>query len=384
MLRTNVGLSARALGPSSVERAVSRRSKETGAKDHQEYFTQLQQSTIELQELVEEVIVPETYFFRDAGAFEALARWVRTDWMAKPGAGPLEILSIPCSTGEEPYSIAMTLLDEGLPSDAFVIAAADISERALARARSGLYRIGAFRGPALGYRDRYFENTPDGYVISDRVRECVHFRGGNLAAPQPVGRPFHVVFCRNLLIYFDDAAQRDAMQRLDELVAPAGLLFLGAAETFLALNRGYLPLGAPMSFAFRKLVDVPPVAPVPRASRPSTRRTDYLPPRQATPARAARAAKPAPRVAAPASDEVLVQAEILANRGELVAAAELCNQHLRHSGPDWASLLSVGVGGGCAPGSWRGYLVFPQSPLHGSISRARAAPSCPADAARRG
>ena len=110
---------------------------------------------VELQELIDTVAVPETWFFRDRGAFIALAR-IALDAMVRRGpTDVLRILSVPCSTGEEPYSIAMSLLDAGLSPQRFQVEAIDISHRAIERARAGVYRRNSFRGQDLLFRGRH-------------------------------------------------------------------------------------------------------------------------------------------------------------------------------------------------------------------------------------
>ena len=126
------------------------------------------------------------------------------------------MLSLPCSSGEEPYSIAMALLDAGVPASRFQIDALDISERVVQFARRGLYGRNSFRGDALDYRDRYFTETGDGHQLSAQVMERVRFQSGNLfdAGLLAHAPAYDFVFCRNLLIYFDQATQERAVQVL--------------------------------------------------------------------------------------------------------------------------------------------------------------------------
>jgi chemotaxis protein methyltransferase WspC len=175
---------------------------------------------------------------------------------------------VPCSTGEEPFSIVMALLGACFPPGRFHIEAIDISLLALERATHATYGKNSFRSKDLGYRDRYFFPVENGYRLSEEVRRHVHFRHGNLLAPGWLhgAHGYHVIFCRNVLIYFDSITQRRALDVLARLLAPAGLLFVGPSEAGLLLGHGYLSAGFPHAFAFR-----PPDAAVPA---PSAKRTD--------------------------------------------------------------------------------------------------------------
>src|SRR5690242_3441140 len=119
LLEVKIGLNVHSVGSSCVERSIRQRMRAQHLKAMEDYFQLLESSQIEIQELIEAVVVPETWFLRHPEAFEALKRFVREEWMARASGTPLRVLSIPCATGEEPYSIAMTLLDCGLPPDSF-------------------------------------------------------------------------------------------------------------------------------------------------------------------------------------------------------------------------------------------------------------------------
>ena len=123
--------------------------RELGLDDLAAYERRLSQSELELQELIEEVVVAESWFFRDERPFQWFRDYVRQRWLNDPSRPPLRVLSLPCAGGEEPYSIAMTLLDLGLPARRFRIDAVDVSARRLAIARRGVYSANAFRGPDL-------------------------------------------------------------------------------------------------------------------------------------------------------------------------------------------------------------------------------------------
>jgi chemotaxis protein methyltransferase WspC len=182
---------------------------------------------------VEAVIVPETWFFRNEESFAFLGWYIKAEWLPRHPRDALRVLSIPCSTGEEPYSIAITLMNIGLSPDRFGIDAVDISQKGLHKARQGLYGPESFRKHnTFQFLERYFTVTPNGYQIDEIVRNTVHFRQGNLLDGNMLvdQEPYDVIFCRNLLIYLSASAKQQVIMVLDRLLAKTGFLFVGHAE----------------------------------------------------------------------------------------------------------------------------------------------------------
>ncbi|SDH73854.1 chemotaxis protein methyltransferase WspC [Pseudomonas flavescens] len=345
LLHGLIGLDAESVGQVVIERAVRQRVADLGCADEDAYWLQLQVSSLEQQALVEAVVVPETWFFRYPESFVALAQLARERVAQIMGVRPLRILSLPCSSGEEPYSIAMALLDAGLPGDTFRIDAMDISELILVRAQRALYGRNSFRGDNLSFRDRHFVETPEGFQLKDEVRRKVRLLAGNLLAPGLLAgeAPYDFVFCRNLLIYFDRPTQQSVAAVLQRLMRDDGALFIGPAEASLFSQVGMQALNIPLAFVFRRAVDK---APVPTAAPP-----------QAVPARA-RGAAPAPAYQpamprTPASaprpqatgESALEEIASLANAGHSDEARSACERYLAAHGPTaqvfyWLGLLS--------------------------------------------
>ncbi|ONB71254.1 CheR family methyltransferase, partial [Burkholderia pseudomallei] len=216
------------------------------------YWQCLNASVDERRALIELFVVPETWFFREREAFAALARLGAQRLFAEP-ARALRILSAPCSTGEEPYSAAMALLDAGIDPSRFEIDALDISARAIAHAQRGRYGRNSFRGHVLGFRDLHFKAAADGWVLDERVRACVRFRQANLLDLLGcAGEPYDFVFCRNVLIYFDRDAQDRVVRIVEEQLDARGILFVGPAETGVVMRQGLASAQIPLAFAFRK------------------------------------------------------------------------------------------------------------------------------------
>lgn len=229
LLKRTMGLDSASVGVGVIRRAIRERIARRGLESPAAYLALLQQDEGELQELIENVVVPETWFFRDREAFSALAQLAQERHRRQPQA-VMRLLSLPCATGEEPYSMVMTLLDAGLPPEAFVVDAIDISAQALAKARAALYGKNSFRGGEENFRARYFDGTAQGWRLREPVRRKVGFRRGNLFEPGllPEAATYDVVFCRNVLIYFDAVTQERAVAVLTRLLKPEGLFFVGA------------------------------------------------------------------------------------------------------------------------------------------------------------
>jgi chemotaxis protein methyltransferase WspC len=134
LLRRTIGMDAESIGSASIERAVRLRMRSLGLRELEDYEHLLEEPGPEWNELVESLVVTETWFFRDPAVLAAFVRLVVEDWLPAHPAVPLRLLSIPCASGEEPYSLVMALLDAGVAPERFLIDAVDISARALARA----------------------------------------------------------------------------------------------------------------------------------------------------------------------------------------------------------------------------------------------------------
>lgn len=235
LLRREIGLNPDSMGENVVQQAIGRRIVATACKDIAEYVTRLSASRDEVQELVEEVTVPETWFFREQTAFECLRRH------AMLSSGVLMVASMPCATGEEPYSIAMSLLELGLPASRFRVHALDISHRALLLAQRGEYGEHAFRAADNTFRRHYFAPAATGYRVNQTVRDQVSFYHGSLLAPPPpfATGSYDVVFCRNLLIYLDEEARLKVVAELKRMLSGQGILLVGHAEAAILIQQGF-------------------------------------------------------------------------------------------------------------------------------------------------
>jgi chemotaxis protein methyltransferase WspC len=354
-LESVMGLSPASIGLAAVERAVAERMRATLMADADAYWDHLHMAPEEMQALIEAVVVPETWFFRDPAAFAAMVGPLRALAAAEPLRN-LRLLSLPCSSGEEPYTIAMALLDAGLPASRFRIDAIDISQRALDLARRGLYGRNSFRSADLSFRDRHFDALGRDWRIRDGLRACVHFTRGNVIAPGFLAgaQPYDVIFCRNMLIYFDPATQQRVAGVLTRLLRPDGLLFAGHSEAGVMSAHGFASAQMPMAFAFRHRPAAsarPGGAEMPARPRmPGPAFKPRLSPARAAPRPPARAATahgvtpaygvtPAHRPAAPTLEALWA----LVNAGRMDEAARGCEAFLHAHGGHAEAYLLLGL-----------------------------------------
>jgi chemotaxis protein methyltransferase CheR len=318
----------------SMAYSVGERMRATGLRDVASYLVLLDDDAAERQRLLDEVTIQETHFFRNPPQVRALRTHVLPELLrhAEQHGRRLRIWSAGCSTGEEPYSIAM-LLRELLPStggwDVKVIAT-DISSRALEAARAGRYGARAVQLASADDLARHFQPAPDGgHEVRPEVRQLVEFRHHNLVtAPVPFApsERIDLVLCRNVTIYFGRDTTRALMTRLHECLRDGGYLFLGHSETLWQVSEDFrlvaLGTGETAAFVYRRL-DEP--AAERRAVLPDRRTEDEGPPRPAPEQRvkARRAVEPAAPVGI---DDLLAQARAALGAGRYAAAAELAAQ----------------------------------------------------------
>ncbi|GAC1030351.1 protein-glutamate O-methyltransferase CheR [Pseudomonas sp. No.21] len=349
LLKERIGLDVESVGRELVERAIRLRMQASGCRDVDEYWLSLESSHGEQQALVEAVVVPETWFFRYPESFVALARLAFERLPRLASGRPLRVLSLPCSSGEEPYSIVMALLDAGFAPALFQVDALDVSEKVLERARQAVYGRNSFRGEELGFRDRHFLAVEEGHVLTEQVRRKVNFRHGNLLGPGLLAgeAPYDFVFCRNLLIYFDRPTQSQVLAVLKRLMCPDGALFVGPAEASLLSQDGMRALDLPQSFVFLAGVARAPraVAPSPRVASAPVPAPAPAPRRAAPPAfrPAPVAPRPAPVGRGQEAAGELLEIARLANGGNSIEARAACERHLAAHGPSAAVFYWLGL-----------------------------------------
>lgn len=220
--------------------------------------------------IIEAITTKETSFFRDGHPFDTFRTdvlpWMMERALTSRRRGPSPTGSIgriwctASSTGQEPYSLAMVLLDwlntgtgGGLQPGDFSILATDISSTVLAFAREGKYSDrDVLRGLPANYRNRYFRQDRDDWIICDAIRRLVTFRRLNLVQPLMGLGQFDVIFCRNVLIYFDDDTRRQIIDRLWDSLSPEGILILGSVENLYGVSTRFESTHLGSTIVYRK------------------------------------------------------------------------------------------------------------------------------------
>ncbi len=269
LISTRTGLLPESLGTAALPSAVEVRVRVLGAGTAEAYAEQLARDPAEFQTLVDAIIIPETWFFRGGKLYTALVKHIRE----RAGAKPFRILSLPCSTGEEPYSVAMALTDSGLSPGGWSLDAVDLCSTAIAAAGIGRYREFSFRETPAEERARHFTAVGEQFEIDPGMRKLVRFRVGNLLdAPSwiPEGGRYDCVLCRNLMIYLTPEARRAALDVLDRLLAADGLLAVGHAEAGNLFGSKFESVGPDGCFLFQRKAGLDPRSELrPRAAPPS-------------------------------------------------------------------------------------------------------------------
>lgn len=241
---------------SSLESKISGRLKELGLSCW-EYGGYLKMETKEWDTLIELITVNETYFFREESLLGEFQKAILPQYRNCTPDNPLRIWCAACSSGEEPYTLAMLSEETGLfEAGAIEIIASDINKKVLEKARRGLYnkKSFSFRTMPKEMLDKYFISCEEEYKVRDSIRDMVYFRYLNLLdenIAEKIGK-VDIIFCRNVLIYFDTKAINKVICSLYDVLKPGGYLLLGHAETITGMNTRFETIYTPSTFYYRK------------------------------------------------------------------------------------------------------------------------------------
>jgi len=229
-----------------LERRLSRRLKLHHLKDFRAYYRLLlydKQKEEELTAVIELLTVNETFFFRERNQLKAFSDEILPEIReTKREKKRLRIWSAGCSTGEEPYTIAMLILEYGrLQGWDIDILGSDINQRVLAAARRGVYRKNSFRTAEPHFSQKYFTEEDGSFAISEDVKRLVSFSCLNLLDPFKVRfmGQMDVIFCRNVMIYFDHAARKKVVDNFFQNLVEGGYLLLGHAESLMNVSTSF-------------------------------------------------------------------------------------------------------------------------------------------------
>jgi chemotaxis protein methyltransferase CheR len=246
------------------ERRLGDRAAALGLDSFAAYYKHLRfapQGAAELEQALEMLTTKETYFFRQEYQLRSFQRELLPR-LAQANAGQrrLNIWSAGCSTGEEVYTLAILVIESGLFEQWDVnVIGSDLCRSNVATSRRGVYRASSFRTTPDVMRHRYFEERADGTHVVDRVKRLCHFGQVNLLDPEyarTVGR-VDVVFCRNVLIYFDPASRRRVIDTLYDRLVPGGYLLLGHSESLLHLSTAFELVHLKEDLVYRKPLSQP-------------------------------------------------------------------------------------------------------------------------------
>jgi chemotaxis protein methyltransferase CheR len=232
-----------------VDKRIIERARARHCQTFREYFMLLRYDAagLEIQQMINLLTVNETYFFRENYQLEALVKFVLPELATRKRRGEtIRIWSLPCSTGEEPYSLAIAVLEGWSQSDQFQIEimASDLDTRVLADAAAGIYGERALHNVSPDLRKRYFRRSDaSSHQIIPELRESIDFFQLNISNKPEMARhrDIDIIFCRNLLIYFDDVSRREAVESIFESLPPGGFVFLGHSESMSRMSSLFTP-----------------------------------------------------------------------------------------------------------------------------------------------
>lgn len=235
LAKAEAGLVLPASKRTMVQSRLRTRLATTGMASYDAYakFVAGPQGQAERRLMISALTTNVSHFFRENHHFELIRSAALPRLVAKAKSGqPIRIWSAGCSSGQEPYSIAMLILDAApeLASLDTLILATDIDPRILEKAEAGVYSDQQIAGIPESYRARFLLHTQDGHQVSAAVKRMVRFRELNLLGEWPMRTRFDVIFCRNVVIYFDAATQDSLWPRFDAALQPTGWMFLGHSE----------------------------------------------------------------------------------------------------------------------------------------------------------
>jgi chemotaxis protein methyltransferase CheR len=237
---------------SILESRLKERLREKNVDSITTYFSTIKRDKEELKGFLDSITTNLTRFFRNQAHFDALEKHVIPELMKiKRTPGAIKIWSAGCSTGEEPYTIAM-LLSEILPAAwSYEILASDLSLKCLMTAKEGFYAESRIVGIPDNYLAKYFDKVDGGFKIHSNIQSKIRFDYHNLKNDSQL-RNYDIVFCRNVIIYFDDAAQNAVINRFWDSMAPKSFLFIGHSESLFGMKTQFEFLKTEWATLYRK------------------------------------------------------------------------------------------------------------------------------------
>lgn len=260
LIQDRFGITFQGIREEILTRRLQPRLRELHLDSARAYYEHLRfhpQREAEFGRLAVMVTNNETYFFRETQQFDIIVNHVLPERRSSLQGRPLRILSAGCSSGEEPYSLAITLHNAGLPiaGIGWEIDGCDLNSDRIARARQAVYEETSLRACDAGVRTRYFTESQKRFRLKDRYRNGVRFFQSNLLEPngQFAWASYDVVLCRNLLIYFSESAFNSLIGLFARCLLPGGYLFLGHSESLIDRTTQFQPVVADGAVIYRRI-----------------------------------------------------------------------------------------------------------------------------------
>jgi chemotaxis protein methyltransferase CheR len=243
-----------------VDKRLIDRIQKTGAENFEDYFSRLRRhdATVEIEHLINLFTINETYFYREDHQLDCLANGILPELTAdRRKGGRIRIWSMPCSTGEEPYSIAMYLLENWTKVDDYdiEIMASDIDTNVLKAAEAGVYDARSLHRLSPDLVRRYFVSAgADGFRLIDAIRQSVSFTQVNASDAKAIGvfADLDVIFCRNMLIYFDDQSRLQTVESFYDSLIQGGFICLGHSESMSRISPLFAVRKFPQAIVYQK------------------------------------------------------------------------------------------------------------------------------------
>jgi len=241
-----------------IENRLSRILLEKNINNFEDYLNLIRFSNngSELNRLFDAVTTNETYFFREFDQLKIFSDEIIPKILSqKKGSQVIKIWSAACSTGEEPYTLAIMLLEKGLNPKRFEIYGSDISEGVLNSAKTAVYNSYSVRNVPPNYMNKYFSNSNQSYTLSASAKKTVKFMKINLIDDKTIRmlRNVDVIFCRNVLIYFDVKSKQKVTSHLYDCLNPGGYLLIGSSESLHNITRAFKPNVLNKVIAYQKV-----------------------------------------------------------------------------------------------------------------------------------
>jgi len=245
-----VGIDAESLETGRIAWTIEARCRHLGMAGAAEYVEHLNRADGELDELIDALVIQETRFFRDLAVFEHIREWARE--AAGKAEGIIRVLSAPCSTGQEAYSVAAELRMAGVAADGFLIDAFDISRAALRTAERGVYAAGSLQNFAPELQAMCGALRNNHWHMHEELRRRIRFARRNLSEPEALGEGagYHLILCRNLFIYLHAEARATLADSLSRALLPGGRLIVGAGDRVPELNSRFMAVKPAAGFGF--------------------------------------------------------------------------------------------------------------------------------------